>query len=126
MLAKDLKIKNIKKQREFIWYHLERMCEANKDGDVTFPYLGTVYPEVIKYYEDEGFVVTKVQNDELSARNQGVPVYLFTVSERITLSDEELERAEQEEGFNDDEPPARDALSNMLSRMMGPMGPMMP
>lgn len=93
MLAKELKIKNLRKQREFIE---EQLSNANcrEDGATTYRYIGNIYPEVIEYFEEEGFAVTKVQNDLLTAMTEGKPVYVFSVRDDLKLTDEELKEAE--------------------------------
>lgn len=99
MLAKDCKIGNLKKQREFIQRQLEYAKEKSSDGDTVYMYTGHLYPEVIKYFEEEGFTITKLQSDILNLVTKGLPIYLFTVSDEIVLSDEELKEAEAREGF---------------------------
>ena len=91
MLAKELKIKTLKKQREFIQEQLSH-ADTRNDGDTAYRYVGHLYPEVIKHFESEGFVVTQVHSDLLSAMVKGLPVYLFTVGD-VELSEEELEQA---------------------------------
>ncbi len=64
-----------------------------------YMYTGHLHPEVIKYFEEEGFTITKLQSDILNLVTKGLPTYLFTVSDEIVLSDEELKEAEAREGF---------------------------
>ena len=76
MLAKELKIKTLKKQREFIEEQLS-LADTRKDGDTSYTFVGHIYPEVIKYFEEEGFVVTRVpHSDMLTAATKGTPVDL--------------------------------------------------
>ena len=102
MLAKENKIKTLKIQREFIKRQLAQIPIQSRDGDPSYTYVGHIYPEVIKYFENEGFVVTLVESDILTALTKGKPVYLFTVGD-IELSEEELKQVEKyEETDNED------------------------
>lgn len=93
MLAKELKIKNLKKQREYI---KARITASKKDGDPAFVYIGYVFPEVINYFEEkEGISVTEVKGEILTALVKGMPVYRFTPKEDVTLTEEELKAAEE-------------------------------
>lgn len=94
MLATEIKIKALKKQREFIEAQLKRIPER-EDGDSAYPYVGHVYAEVIKYFEEQGFTVTRLQSDSLMSFSRGMPVYLFTVDDSIALTAEELKQAEE-------------------------------
>ncbi len=91
MLAKELKIKFLRRQREFIEKQLSHA--SKEDGDTSYRFVGHVYPEVIEYFEKEGFIVTKVESDMLTMVTKGLPVYLFIVGD-IKLSDEEMKEAE--------------------------------
>lgn len=93
LLAKEIKIQTIRKQREFIRKQLLE-TKKNKDGDTAYCYVGHIFPEVIKYFEKEGFTITKVQSELLSAMTKGVPVYVFTIDDLVKLSEEELQQAE--------------------------------
>ena len=93
LLAKEIKIQTIRKQREFIRKQLLKVARS-VDGDASYRYVGHVFPEVIKYFEEEGFVVTKVQSDLLLAMTKGVPVYVFAIDDLVKLSEEELQQAE--------------------------------
>lgn len=101
MLAKELKIKTMKKQREFIQQQLSNV-DTRDDGDTAYRYVGHIYPEVIKHFESEGFVVTQVNSELLSAMFKGLPVYVFTVGD-IKLSEEELKQAEAYEPKKNEE-----------------------
>lgn len=106
MLAKEIKIKNLRKQREFIEKQLSHTT-SKEDGDTAYRYVGHVYPEVIEYFENEGFMVTKIESDMLTMMTKGLPVYLFTVGE-VKLSDEEMKEAEsyyepEEPGYDSDD-----------------------
>jgi len=91
-LAKEIKIKTMKKQREFIEEKLSEMGKRD-DGDSCYRYLGQLYPENIAYFENEGYKVTHVECDALIAQTQGLPVYLFAVGD-IELTEDELKEAE--------------------------------
>lgn len=99
MLAKDIKIKTLKKQREFIKEQLSHV-DFQKDGNPAYCYIGYIYPEVINYFEEEeGLLVSQVHSDLLSVLTKGMPVYRFIPN--IKLSDEEMKQAE---AYNPEEP----------------------
>ena len=94
ILAKELKIQNLKRQREFIKSTVELMIkEPDKDGDTTFVYVGHVFPEVIAYFQGEGFCVKKVSDGTIETRY--IPVYLFTISDKTILDDDDGKKAEE-------------------------------
>ncbi len=95
MLAKELKIKTLKQQREYIKEALFKIPDAREDGNICYPYLGNVYPEVVKYFEAEGFNVTEHNSEQQLALTQGIPVWIFTVSDDLDLSEEEMKQAEE-------------------------------
>lgn len=101
MLAKEIKIKSIKRQREFIKKKLDEITTSREDGNTTYIYIGDVFPEVIKYFENEGFVVTPINNDMMLALHSGLPTYRFTIGD-IELSEEELKQAEEYELKDED------------------------
>lgn len=86
MLAKEIKIKTLKKQREFIEQEISTKGIQDNAGNTSYIYAGHVFPEVIEYFEKEGFIVEKVKNQQL-------PLYLFVVGD-IKLTEEELKEAE--------------------------------
>ena len=89
MLAKELKIKTIWKQREFIEKQLSDLVER-EDGNTAYCYVGHVYSEVISSFEKEGFKVTKIESEMLTVEHKGLPAYLFVVDEDLVeLSEEE-------------------------------------
>lgn len=120
MLAKELKIKTLKKQRKFIKDQLSH-ADAGNDGNTAYRYAGHVYPEVIKYFESEGFVVTQVHSELLTALANGMPVYLFAVGD-VELSEEELEQSEAyepetpDDDFNEEMP---DFMKDLMSGVIG-------
>ena len=97
MLAKELKIKTILKQRQFI-ENMILMKSKNNDGDPACPYVGHLYVENIQYFKDMGFDVKYVESDALKADFKGLPAYIFTPSDEIVLSDEEMKEAEKYKG----------------------------
>lgn len=124
MLAKEIKIKTIKQQREFIENWIKKLVDHQKDGDASFPYCGHIYPEVVKYFEEEGFKVDKITSDTIFPITKGKPIYLFSVQDDITLSDEEQKQAEEyqqpidnTDDNTDDEPDLVD-LFKMISGSM--------
>lgn len=119
MLAKEVKIKNIKRQREFIKDQLEhRLNHQNEDGNTAYSYVGHVLPEVIDYFKAEGYKVERITSDMLTAATKGLPVYLFTISDEVVLNDEELKAAEEVE-YEDDEEEMPDMFGNLMSTLLG-------
>lgn len=92
MLARELKIKNLKTQREFIQKQIISRARM-EDGCVFCNYVGYIYPEVIEYFEKEGFVITKIESELLTAINGGLPTNIITVGD-FKLTEEELQEAE--------------------------------
>ena len=117
MLAKELKIKTLKRQREFIE---ERLLHGygREDGNTTYRYVGSVYPEVIKYFEDEGFIAEKIESNNLPNRMQGLPVYLFNIGD-IKLSEDELKEAESIEIEIEDEDDSQPTFGDVMSSIIG-------
>lgn len=120
MLAKELKIKNLKKQREFIKRQISTFAGIRNDGDSSYIYVGYVYPEVIKYFQSEGFIVTKIESEKLTAVNKGMPTYLF-VPGAVELTEDELRVAEaigiEENG--DDSP---EDFNEFMASLLGELG----
>ena len=58
MLAKEVKIKTILKQRSFIENGLS-LAPHNKDGDPSFRYIGYLYPENARYFRNKGYDIWK-------------------------------------------------------------------
>lgn len=92
MLAKEIKMASLKKQREFI---KEQLCArlSRNDGNTCYSYIGDLYPEVIEYFKEEGFIVNDIKSDLLTEKYNGVPVYLFRVA-YVELTESELAEAE--------------------------------
>ncbi len=94
MLAKEIKIRNIKKQRGFIENQLRGLMDPErKDGDTAYRYTGQILPEVIEHFTNEGFKVERISSDEFTAATKGLPAYLFTISDQVVLTDEDLENS---------------------------------
>ena len=95
MLAKDIKIKTILRQRAFIAEQLLQSGESkNRDGDPAYQYSGHIYPENIEYFENEGYDVTPVKSDMLTAMLKGLPIHIFTPKEDIELGMNDMQDAE--------------------------------
>lgn len=122
MLAKEVKIKNIKRQREFIKRQLKKLLEhPSKDGDTAYRYVGYVFPEVSSYFEDEGYVVKRLDSDRILAATNGSPMFLFTIGNQIILTKEELEEAEAVEvKFEEDneEKDASESFCGIIASML--------
>lgn len=95
MLAKELKIKNLKKQREFIEERLDNLS-CNQDGDTSYGYVGNVFPEVVAYFQAKGYSVQKHSSERMIALTKGLPVYIFTACD-VELSPDELKEANNHE-----------------------------
>lgn len=93
MLAKDLKIKHIKLQREFLISVFNNMLNyPNGNGNTAYVYEGYIFPEVIAYFQKEGFRINEITSDAKSTACY--PSYLFTISDDISLSENDQKAAE--------------------------------
>lgn len=118
MLAKEIKIANMRKQQEYIERGLKKLLE-NEDGSSSFPYIGPIFPEVRAHFEGEGLTVREVHSDLLLALTRGRPIYVFSACD-IELSKDELNEADNyrpEPKFEED----LDSAVRVFS-MGGPMG----
>lgn len=104
MLAKEIKIRNLKKQRNFIEKDLLKVMSLREDGDVVYYYRGHLFQEVKEYFENEGFNVERIDppGKLASILGGGMPVYCFTLKD-IELTEEELEQANAYEPENSEE-----------------------
>ena len=93
MWAKELKKKNIEKQRHFIQEKINKVANENKDGDVSYIYHGIVYPEVREYFDKKGISISEIKNEALLAQNGGCPAFLCTIKDTIMLSEADLKEA---------------------------------
>ena len=121
MLAKKLKIQNLKRQLEFIEEQLECMLSnPNVDGNATYRYVGHLLPEVIRHFEEEGFTITSIRSDSVISRTEGKTLYLFTISDDVTLNDDECTEAEAvETGNNDDDESTNPVFKDLLTDLFG-------
>ena len=104
MLAKIIKIANIKKQREFIEKQLIELSELNEDGDISYLYTGYLFPEVRSYFEMEGFKIEDFFNETTAPSARFRTHHLFTINDELKLDDDEWNDAEnysKEDDFSD-------------------------
>lgn len=104
MLAKTIKIKTMMTQREDL-KELLSDPECWSCGYVEFE--GFIYPENLKYFENEGFTISrKLPRDLMGLMGCEIPTYLFTVNS-VELNEQELAEAEaykpEEEEEDDDD-----------------------
>ncbi len=92
MLARDIKIRQLIEQREYIERKLEGAMER-RNGDCSYIYTGHLYPENVEYFRREGFSINLVESDALKATTMGVPVFLFTIAIDVRLNDEEVRKS---------------------------------
>ena len=91
MLAKEIKIRNLKRQREFIKKQLDLTL---LNGNAAVSYVGEVFPENVEYFVDEGgFSIQKIDSERVLAENMGMPIWVFS-ARSVELTPEELEKAE--------------------------------
>lgn len=103
MLAKELKIKTLKKQREFIKRELSDMADNSADGNVYYLYIGNLYSDVIEYFEKEGFDVKRIEYPERCFEvTKGLPAHLFTIK-NTHMNEKERVQAEEYEPEKKDE-----------------------
>lgn len=111
MLAREMRIKNIKRQREFI---KKQLSTVREDGVTSFPFVGYIFPEVTDYFREEGYLITPVKSDILCAITRGQPVHLFTINDDDrhyrSLSEEEKKQVEE---YQDPEPTADESTCIM-------------
>lgn len=87
MLAKEIKISIMKKQKDFIAEAILKVAKACSDGCAVYKYCGFIYPEVQKALEEEGIKFTPISPD-----HNGVVRTLISV-EDVELTEEELKQA---------------------------------
>ncbi len=121
MLAREMKIKSIKRQRE----HIRKLLSTErKDGVTSRSFVGEIFPEVKSYFEKEGYCITPVQSDILCAITQGQPVHLFTLDNDYrkcgSLSDEEKKQAEEYQGpvLTADNLSAEDIVTDIIKKFL--------
>jgi len=89
-LALQVKIQNLKKQREFIIHNLLNNPTGNSRE---YFYPGQVFPEVRDYFVNEGFVV---ETKPIKFIN-GLKLYFtrFCISKKLTLTEAQLAESEE-------------------------------
>lgn len=122
MLAKIIKIANIKKQREFILDQLLTISEENTDGDISYLYTGYLFPEVRSYFESEGFKIEDFFNEADAFSTDFRTHHLFTICDHVKLDDNECNEAENFDYSTDDDYLNSDddnaCFSNMLNDLL--------
>ena len=93
MLAKEIKIMTILKQREFIRQQLEDTVYA-VNGNPTYTYIGHIYPENLEYFYKDGWDIREVKCETLIADAEGLPIWLLAPKDDIILTEEEMQEAE--------------------------------
>ena len=87
MLAKEIKLANIKKQKDVIEAGLRELL-SNPRGRLEFKFVGDVCQEVVSWFEAEGINVRRVTVPELIAKNDGLPTWIFSAVD-VEISEEE-------------------------------------
>lgn len=88
MLAKQMYIKHLKLQREYITGILSSI---SINGNASRIYIGDVFPEVIAYFMGEGYEFVSVENPK---NPLGLPEYLIRIQKGIKLTPAEKRYAE--------------------------------
>ena len=114
MLGRKIKIMTILRQREFITRQLEDTGYA-ANGNPAYTYIGYIYPENEAYFYSEGWRITEVKCDILTADVEGLPIWLFRPQDDIMLTDEELEKAEQYIELREEYPSEEDSRKNKIN-----------
>lgn len=94
MLAKEIKLANIKKQKDVIEAGLRELL-SNPIGRLEFKFVGDVCPEVVSWFEAEGINARKVTVPELIAKNDGLPTWIFSAV-AVEIPEEEWNIKEKE------------------------------
>jgi len=102
MLAKVIKIANLKKQREFILEQILTISETNTDGDISYLYTGYLFPEVRSYFENEGFKIEDFFNEKDGISTEFCTHHLFTIRDNLKLTDNEFNEAENFDYITED------------------------
>ena len=120
MLAKEIKIGNIGRQRRDIRDELKKLngrsIRSQERIDTLYIFFGDLYPENFKYFQDEGFSI----NQTKAIKNVGqysieVPAYIFSVGS-VKLSTEELKSVEINESMTTSLKKASDSSASDLSK----------
>ncbi len=94
MLAKELKIRTLMKQRNYIEDSINR-SQYNVDGDTSIIYVGKIYPENLAYFKGQGYAVDTYSSDAILKSAGGRPINLIYISADVRLSKEEIERSQE-------------------------------
>ena len=94
MLAKELKIKTLMKQRKYIEDMISN-TQYNVDGDTSIVYVGKIYPENLAYFNAQGYAVDTYSSDDILKSAGGRPINLIYISNEVRLSKEEIERSQE-------------------------------
>ena len=95
-LAKDVKIQNLLVQRDYIASQLKSTKEnPRENGDTSYIYIGHVFPENCDHFRREGYDVRQLKSELLTALAHGRPVFLFTIGNDVTLTEEDLRLAQE-------------------------------
>lgn len=108
MLAKELKIKHLKEQREIIEKGLIRSKGC-------YIYVGEIFPENIEYFESQGFEVSIIAVEMLEALRGGKTTWLISIDSELKLSEEEMKQAEE---YVKEETSAANALADFLKSLV--------
>lgn len=97
MNAREQKIYLLVFQRRFLDELIVESTEKSKDGDPSLRYVGYIYPENLKYLKEQGYEVTSIKNESLTANVGGRSVYMIKPMEiygNILISQEEIKESE--------------------------------
>ncbi len=93
MLAKDITLKNLKRQRDFILGQISQMKDENLgDAPSYYRFVGHVFPQVLEYLEKYHNIHGEFAGYNIGTSNPvtlGAPIYIFYPKTPIT--DKELE-----------------------------------
>lgn len=91
-LARSVKIANISMQRLFLEKTALKLSNIPEpSGDPTFRYVGYLFPENVEWLKQNGFDVFDTRIDTTDGNHAGLPLYIITPSDNITLNNEETE-----------------------------------
>jgi len=96
MTAKEIKMRTLRKQQEFIQEQLDRRV-MSLDGDAGYTFIGDICMEVITHFEGKGWQVICTGD-----RHKGMPIYRFSYAE-TKLTPKELKQAMSFEYEKDNE-----------------------
>jgi hypothetical protein len=117
--GKKVKILSMFIQLEFIKRQL-KLVSLRSDGDTSYKFFGQLYPEVIKYFEDEGYVITAkncIINDKIIPNLNN---YFFS-NAAVELSSEEMEQALNYSYESSEEEVREEAENELIGMLMGAM-----